>query len=179
MIEAVDVGDVLCTRNPTGWAARLIRFGAALLGAPNTVNHVIVVHHRDGGGTLWGIEGRPGGVGYVDVKKALKSPYTMTNVAQPKDEGQRFIIAKAAEGLLGTPYDWHGIVLDGMKAIRAEGLWRSKWGDEHTPPAHVVCSSFADWLYDQVGLPSPGEKFDRTVTPGDWAQFIIEKGWTR
>lgn len=178
MIQPTDlgIGDVLCTRS-TGWAVFWIRLGAALLDRPNTVNHVIVVHHWDSAGTLWGIEGRPGGVGYVDVKRHLASPYTLTNKDQPKDEGQRFVIAKAAEGLLGTPYDWRGIVEDGMRAIGAQELWRDNWGKNNVPPAHVVCSSFADWLYDHVGLLSPGRQFDRNVTPGDWAKFIVEKEW--
>jgi hypothetical protein len=171
-----DVGDILCTRDPGIWA-RLIRLGAALLDKPNTVNHIIVVHHRDSSGTLWGIEARPGGVGYIDTRMALQSRYTLTNIEQPKTEGQRFIIAKAAEGLLGTPYDWQGIVEAGMEVIGAQELWKQKWGSKKVPPAHVICSSFADWLYDYCDLPSPGSKFDRNVTPGDWAKFMIEKGW--
>lgn len=175
--ETVGIGDVICTRNPRGIPAFLIRLGAALLDRPNTVNHVIIVHHYDEAGTLWGIEGRPGGVGYIDVRKALKNPYTISNASQPKTEEQRFIIAKAAEGLIGTPYDWQGIVEAGMKAIRAQILWSSDWGDEKTPPAQVICSSFADWVYDYCEVPSPGKRFDRNVTPGDWAKFIIERGW--
>lgn len=175
----VDIGDVICTRNPKGLPAFFIRLGAAFLDRPNTVNHVIVVHHYDKVGTLWGIEGRPGGVGYVDVRQALKSPYTISNALQPKNSGQRFVIAKAAEGLIGTPYDWRGIVEDGMRAIGAQELWKDKWGDEKTPPAQVVCSSFADWVYDYCKLPSPGRRFDRNVTPGDWAKFIIEEQWRK
>lgn len=172
----VDIGDIVCTRNPKGWPAFFIRLGAALRDRPNTINHVIIVHHRDKAGTLWGIEGRPGGVGWVDMRRALKSPYTISNADQPKGPVQRSDIARFSEALLGTPYDWGGIVKDGMEAIHADALWRSKeWGD--TPPAHVVCSSFADWVYDRTGLPSPGLRFDRSVTPGDWAQFIIERGW--
>lgn len=170
----INKGDVLCTRNPKGWPAYFIRLGAAIRDRPSIVNHVIVAHHVDKAGVWWGVEGRPGGVGWVDLRRAMKSPYTITNAAQPKTVEQREEIAYVAKGLLGTPYDWQGIVADGMEAISAQELWNS-WTD--TPPAHVVCSSLADWVYDRVGLASPGQKFDRTVTPGDWAQFIIEKGW--
>lgn len=169
------IGDVLCTRTPKGWPARLIRLGAALRDRPNTVNHVIVVHHWDAAGTLWGIEGRPGGVGYVDIAGVVESPWTVSNIDQPKEEHQRGTIALVAESMLGTPYDWTGIALDAMEAIGADHLWREKW--DHTPPAHVVCSSLADWVYEHVGLASP--KPDRTCTPAHWAHFITTQGWDR
>lgn len=174
---AVDVGDVICTRTPKGWPGYLIRLGAALRDRPSTVNHVIVVWKRDDAGTLWGIQGQPGGVNQVDVRLALKAPYTITNAAQPKTEVQRYVIASEAEAFLGKEYDWTGIALDAMDAIGAHNLWRSKWGKDGVPPAHVVCSSMADWLYDHVGLASPGGRFDRRVTPGDWAAWIMEEGW--
>lgn len=169
-------GDVLCTKNPKGWAARLIRLGAALQDRPNTVNHVIVVSHVDAVGKLWGIEGRPGGVGYVHLSKAvLTQPYLLSNALQPKTSAQRELIVEAAKGMIGTPYDWTGIAQDGMVAIGAQRLWGA-WEDG-TVPAQVVCSSLADWVYDHVGLASPGKKFDRNVSPADWAAFITERGW--
>lgn len=171
----IDVGDIICTRNPKGWPAYLIRLGAAILDKPNTVNHVIVAHHVDEAGTFWGVEGRPGGVGWVDMRRALKAPYTLTNAAQPKTLEQRLAIAKVVEGMLGTPYDWAGIVGDAMDAIHAQNLWASQWGEDRLPPSHVVCSSLADWVYEHVGLASPAK--DRNVTPGDWAAFITERGW--
>lgn len=170
-------GDILCTRNPNSLAAKLIRFGAALRDEPNTVNHVIIVSHRDAG-TLWGIEGRPGGVGYVDVKHALVSKWTLNNVGQAKTSDQRVQIREAAKGLLGTPYDWEGIAADAMKAIGANTIWASR-DFNAAVPAHVVCSSLADWVYDHVGLESPGKKFDRTVSPADWAELITLKGWNQ
>ncbi len=168
-------GDVICTRNPRGWMARFIRLGAALQDKPNLVNHVIVVHHRDPKGVLWGLEGRPGGVGPIALtKRVLEQPYVISNSEQPKTEEQRFLVAKSVEKLTGAPYDWGGIALDGLDALGVD-LWDNRWGPE--PPGHVVCSSLADWSYDVVGLPSPGDRFDRTVTPGDWAKFIVEKEW--
>ena len=171
----MEPGDIVCTRNPKGFTARMIRLGAALLDRPNTVNHVIVVSHRDPAGTLWGIEGRPGGVGYVDMKNAVRSPYTLNNGKQAKTEEQRQMVVHVAKGLIGTPYDWQGIIADGMKAIHAQELWCSSWKGQ--VPAQVVCSSLADWVYDKVGLESPGAVFDRTVTPGDWADLITVRRW--
>ena len=175
--KLLEPGDIVCTRNPTGWAARMIRLGAALQDSPNIVNHVIVVHHRDPKGLLWGLEGRPGGVGpRALTRRLLGAPYVISNAEQPKTEEQRFLVAKAAEKLNGAPYDWTGIAIDGLDAIGVN-MWShgGQWGPE--PPGHVVCSSLADWAYDTVGLPSPGKRFDRTVTPGDWAKFIMEKAW--
>lgn len=175
--QDLQVGDVVCTRNPTGWAARLIRFGAALLDRPNIVNHVIVVHHRDPKGVLWGIEGRPGGVGDIALtRRVLSQPYVISNSLQPKTEEQRFLVAKAAERLRGAPYDWTGIMLDGLEALGVS-LWDGGWGPE--PPGQVVCSALADWCYDAVGLASPGRTYDRTVTPGDWCRFIMEQEWSK
>lgn len=167
-------GDVLCTRNKRGLPALLIRLAAALRDEPNTVNHVVIAHHVDEAGVFWGIEARPGGVGWVDIA-TLTNAYTLNNSAQPKTDVQRAAVCKAVEGMLGTPYDWAGIALDGMAAIGAQHLWKDF--SAGTPPAHVVCSSLADWAYDHVGLKSPGRIAGRTTTPADWAQFIIEKRW--
>lgn len=167
-------GDVVCTRNKTGWAARLIRLGAALRDQPNTVNHVVVVDHVDDAGRLWGIEGRPGGVGEVDMTAYAASPYSVSNSGQGKLEVERIAICEAVRGLLGRPYDWAGIALDAAEAVGAQNLWRSReWGPQ--APAHVVCSALADWAYESVGLASPQP--DRTCTPGDWLEFIIERRW--
>lgn len=174
-VSDIGIGDVICTRNPKGWPAFLIRMGACLQDRPNITNHVIVAHHIDKAGTFWGIEGRADGVGYINLKSALAAPYTISNYQQPKTEEQRFVIAKAAEGLIGTPYDWRGIAQDAMEAIGAQAWWDTKIDGK--VPAQLVCSSLADWLYDYCGLPSPGGKFDRNVTPGDWAKFIIEEEW--
>lgn len=169
------VGDVWSVRT-TGWAARLIRFGAALRGQPNLDNHVVVVHHQDSNGRWWGLEGRPGGVGQVDLTSYLHNPYTITNSAQPKTDAQRYNIAVGAEALLKTPYDWVGIAADGMDAIGAPHLWQQNWGSLG-PPAHVVCSSYAAWLYEHYGLDRPVNHALRNVTPGDWTQFDLEHGW--
>lgn len=177
-LDQIEPGDVLCTRNPKGWQAFMIRLGAAFGDDPNTVNHVIVAHHRDQAGRFWGIEARPGGVGWIDLKRCtgLKHPYTIANHAQPKSEQQRVAICNAAEGLLGTPYSWADIAKDAMEAISAQDIWKSH---SEEAPAQIVCSALADWVYDHVGLASPGARYDRTVTPGDWARWITERGWRR
>lgn len=171
------VGDVLCTRGG-GWPGTVIRFGAALVGLPNTHGHVAVFMGPDPDGRDQVIEGRPGGVGYRDAAGYLKDHWTIDNRHQPKTPSQRLAIAAGAKAMLGTPYDWVGIGLDGMRAIHAPQIYQ--WAAAHGKPSpnHVVCSSLADWLYAHVGLANPGRAdFDRTTTPADWVQFITTHAW--
>lgn len=168
----IDVGDVLVVRG-TDWAARLIRLGSALLDEPNLDNHVAIVHHQDANGLWWTIEGRPGGVGWAAAQEYLTSPYTTNNVAQPKTAAQRDQIATVARGMLGTPYDWTGIVADAMGDVGVQDLWAQDWHGQG-PPAHVVCSSLAAWVYQKAGLDVPTTHEARLTTPADWERFILE-----
>ncbi len=167
----IDVGDVLVVRG-SDWASRLIRVGAALRDEPNLDNHVAIVHHQDANGVWWVVEGRPGGVGWADARDYLASPYTTNNVLQAKSPDQRQQIASVAMGMLGTPYDWNGIVADAMTAIGAQDLWAQNWHGQG-PPAHVVCSSLAAWVYQHVQLDIPTYHAPRETTPADWEQFIL------
>lgn len=170
------IGDVLCVRTP-GFAGRMIRLGAALRDLPNLDSHIAIMHHVDAAGVPWVIEGRPGGVGWRDARVYLTDGRLMTNVYQPKTDAQRYAVAVAAESMLGTGYDWVGIAADAAHDLNLPALWRS---DPHGdgPPAHVVCSSLAAWLYHHVGLPAPGtrEQWDR-VQPADWSEFILAAPW--
>lgn len=170
------VGDVICTRS-SAWYSKWIRFGASVLGKPNVVNHVAIYMGEGSDGRPRVIEGRPGGVGYKDADGYLSDNWTMDNREQPKTDDQRADIAKAAVAMLGTPYDWVGIGQSAMEAIRAPDLYRSK--PMKASPDNIVCSSLADWVYAHVGLANPGKTqgADKITTPGDWAEFIIVKGW--
>jgi len=168
--------DLLLTRS-TGWASWMIRFGAALRDRPNLVNHVAIVHHIDKEGTVWCIEGRPGGVGWRDAKDYLSSPHTMCNYKQPKDEAQRKIVTDGAVAMLGTPYDWEAIASDAANSFPGlANIWNLKWGPQGTVPGHVVCSSLAAFLYDpKAKLARP--EGDREVAPADWLALWIDRGW--
>jgi hypothetical protein len=172
-VTNVRPGDVVACRSQRGFVAAMIRLGAALLDRPNTVNHVIVAHHRDAEGTLWGIEGRPGGVGWRDLGPVLRQPYTVSNAEQPKTEEQRATVCTTMEALLGTEYDWFAIAGDGLEALHVHNLWGQKWAQG--VPGHVVCSSGADFAYARAQLAAP--RPDRDCTPGDWAAFIMSRGW--
>lgn len=170
----VQPGDLLLTRSK-GWAGLLIRLGSAFRDQPNLINHVAIVHHTDKEGTVWVIEGRPGGVGWRDAKAYLASPHTVCNATQPKTATQRLDVAKGAKAMLGTEYDWEAIVQDAGAAFGLDKAWELKWGKAGTVPGQVVCSSLAAFLYAKAGLDHP--EGGREVTPGQWLELWIEKGW--
>jgi hypothetical protein len=171
---ALEPGTVLCTRSG-GFAATMIRFGAALRGKPNLSNHIAVVHHTDKAGTVWTIEGRPGSCGWRDAKGYLASTWTMTNAAQPITAEQRAAIAKTMEALIGSDYAWDAI---GAAAFADLGIrlpgWDEKWKDGEVK-VQGVCSSLAAYAYAKCGVPCPpGE---RGVQPADWVSFILTRAW--
>lgn len=172
------VGDVIVTREGKWWISWAIRVGAKMANLPTFVNHVIVVHHIDPLTGRWvGIEGRPSGTGWCDVEERLKHPLTNANTEQPKTEGQRFLVAKAAESLVDTAYDWEAIAEAARQATRIMLRAAAEW-PEDAVPGKVICSSFADWAYEQVGLANPGGNLvTRFITPGHWDQFMIEREW--
>ena len=169
-------GTVLATRTPGGWRTPQwwIRFGAAVKDKPNLANHIAVPHHQDAHGTWWGIEGRPGGVGWVDCSRYLADPATITNKGQPLTTAQRAGICAAMEKLLGGPYDWAAIVADAEAdlGIHMPG-WDPSW--HGSVPGHVVCSSAAQYAYLKAGAEAP--EGDRGTQPADWVSFILRHGW--
>lgn len=168
-------GTVLVVRT-SGFAAAMIRFGAAIRGRPNLENHVAVAHHTDAHGTLWCIEGRPGGVGWRDAAAYLSSKWTVTNAGQPFTETQGSAIAEQMEALLGTAYDWDSIAADALAdlGMRLPG-WDAKWHGQVA--GHVVCSSAASYAYGKANVPHPDG--DRGCQPSDWTQWIMTSAWRR
>lgn len=170
---AVQPGDVLAIRTG-GWQARWIRLGSAIRDQPNLSNHIAVAHHRDAKGTLWVIEGRPGGTGWRDAAAYLTSPGLLTTAAQPKTDVQRRQVTATMEALIGTSYDWDAIIADAATDLgwRLPG-WDPTW--KGTVPAQVDCSSLAAWGYAKADLACPPGA--RGVQPADWDQFILTRGW--
>lgn len=169
----IQPGDVLAIRT-AGWQAWWIRFGSALRDKPNLSNHVAVAHHRDAKGTVWVIEGRPGGAGWRDATHYLASPGLLTNAGQVKTPAQRLAVTTQMEALIGTGYDWDAIIADAAADLgwRFPG-WDPTW--KGTVPAHVVCSSLAAYAYAKAGLSHPAG--DRGVQPSAWDEFIISRAW--
>lgn len=170
-IKGVQPGDVLVTRTQGKWSSAMIRLGAAFLDKPNLSNHVAIVHHWDKAGTLWCIEGRPGGVGWRNAGDYLASAWTLSNVHQVKTDAQRKVIADGAVAMLGTPYDWAAIIGDGLDDLH---LWDPVHGQVQ---GHAVCSAVAALLYDKASLARPAGD-ERRVQPADWDTWIITQGWS-
>lgn len=172
-MTGVRPGTVLVVRSG-GWAGAAIRVGAALRGKPNLQNHVAVAHHTDAHGTLWCIEGRPGGVGWRDATSYIQDRWTLTNTNQPFTDLQGTAIAKQMEALLGTAYDWDAIAADALSDL---GMtlpgWDSTW--QGLVAGHVVCSSAAAYAYGKAQVPHPAG--DRGCQPADWTQWILTQGW--
>jgi hypothetical protein len=174
MITGVKPGDLLCVRSP-GLAGKLIRIGEEMAGQPGLANHVAIVHHLDAHGTCWTLEGRPGGVGWRQADDYLASPYTVTNVGQPKTLTQRAAVCKIAEEMLGTGYDWESIAADAEGAFNLH-LWQpSAWVNGRVP-GHVVCSTLAAYAYQKAGLDGPQ---GREAEPSGWVAFILEHGYDK
>lgn len=169
----IEPGTVLVTRSG-GFAAFMIRLGAALRGRPNLGNHVAVAHHTDANGTLWVIEGKPGGVGWRDATAYLASTWTLTNVTQPLTVTQRQAICTHMEALLGTAYDWQSIAADALSDL---GMtlpgWDAEWKGQVA--GQVVCSSAAAYAYGKAGVPHPTG--NRGCQPADWDAWILRRSW--
>lgn len=171
-VTAVQPGDILAVRSG-GLAGLAIRLGAAIRDQVNLSNHIAVVHHTDAHGTVWALEGRPGGVGWRDARAYLASPWTVTNVGQPKTAGQRKTVCDTMLAMIGTAYDWTAIVADAAGAFGLGEIWHPAW--DGTVPAHVVCSSLAAWGYSKAGLTCPPG--GREATPADWVGLIMANRW--
>jgi hypothetical protein len=167
-------GDVLAVRGG-GWEAEAIRVGEELSGKPGLDNHVAVMSHWTGD-VPWGLEGKPGGVGWADMRRYVASPYTVNNCGQPgRTDAARQRVARRAQAMLATAYDWTEIADDTLRAFHMADLWASDW--HGLAPGSVVCSSYAAWLYEQEGWAHPNVP-DRDTEPGDWTAFALDHGYS-
>jgi hypothetical protein len=168
-------GTVLVIGGGASVTDQVIEIGAVFDGEP-AAQHVAVVHHIGPHGALWGIEGRPGGVGWVDCAKYVRHPLTVANTRQPLTEDSRLKISVLMEKMLGTPYDWAAIAEDGGDMFRRKFGLEDIWHEQVNGvlPGHIVCSSLAAYGYDRCGQPAPLPNDYRHVTPADWLKFIID-----
>jgi hypothetical protein len=170
----VDVGDILCVRT-TGFFSWLIRFAARLRRKPATIDHVAIVHHLDTDGTPWVVEAwAPHGVRMINGSGYIASPWTITNVGQPKTATQRAQIAAVAESLLNRGYDFAAIAQDAMAVFGIRDPLIEGWLPSKTP-ARFVCSSLAGWCYMLADLDEP--EGGRFIEPADWAALVTANDW--
>jgi hypothetical protein len=163
-------GDILAVRG-TALSDRLIQLGEDLEGKPNISNHIAMMHHWDGD-VPWGLEGKPGGVGWRDLRDYIAhSHLLLNNCGQPgRTDADRIYVAHAGQLMLGTKYDWEAIDDDALRAFRMPEIWAKDWHGQ--APGHVVCSSYAAYLYELKGWAHPS-KPDRDTEPADWDDFIL------
>lgn len=176
LTKLLQPGDVVAVRTG-GFAGEMIRWGEALRGWPNLDNHIVIVDSIQND-ILVGIEGRPGGVGRVDVSRYFTAPYAayaVSNVNQPKTDSQRSIVVKVMRNMLRVGYDWDAIAQDALVDLGIPQLWNEKW--HNTSPAHVVCSSLAVWGYHEAGLAAPQQEDMRHIEPANWTEFCLTEGW--
>jgi hypothetical protein len=115
-------------------------------------------------------------VGWRDATAYLSDHATITNIGQPKTMQQRDMVCTLITAMIGTPYDWDAIAADAGMAFGLGDIWQRK-ADGMVPGA-VVCSSLAAYAYDKAQLTAPMGDY-RTVTPGDWAELIVNRGWQK
>lgn len=168
-------GDVIVVQGASA-TSKLIEAGEVAAGLP-PYSHVAGFDHWDANGTPWGLEGRPGGVGWADVSRYLADPRTLTNAAQAKTADQRSVLCKLNQAMIGTAYAWvTGILADAYRDLGGGQLWKPD-PVAKVVPGHVVCSSYYAYTYARIGLASPRPQDWATTEPGDWALFIESKGW--
>lgn len=177
-----------------GFAGTWIRIGAALRGIPNLDNHIIGVDHVDKAGIVWGIEGRPGGVGdrdCADYFRGTDAKYVVSNWRQPLTPLQRAGITATMRKLKGTGYDWNEIIGDGAMDLHLPGIAELFTRDEDWSkrvPMHLVCSTTMAYAYYANKAPSPADKVIAGVQggviksmpliqPGDWTAWSLENGY--
>lgn len=164
-------GHVLVSSGGDSLVDKGIQIAAILQGDP-AAEHMAVVHHKDKVGRWIGVEGRPGGVGWVDCSSYIGNALTVANLHQVIQEKERYEIAVLMEAMLGTPYDWQAIVEDGGMAFGLPDIWTNNVDGKL--PGHIVCSALAAYGYDKYGVAAPSPKDYRHVSPGDWEEFILK-----
>lgn len=184
-LEDLKPGDLLLTFSE-GWGSWLIRLQAMILRKPSLHNHIACYTHTGADGIPRGLEGRPGGFGWKDLRGYLVAPGTISNAWQPgRTAADRAIFVEKMTALIGTPYDYEAIavagaeVFDRMSRVKAAELIEkaSEW-PEGRPPSQVVCSSSLDWGYEDRGWVNPGGLArTRWTVPADFTELIVANRW--
>lgn len=161
------------------WIVRVMIWVQALFTGKakySKAGHIIVVSHVDSDGRLWGIEGRPGGIGWADLSKR-NGKWGVSNVDQPKTAEMRVRLVDSMTALLGSKYDYPAYLKLAMDMVGITPRWTVEYTEEDVPVSYI-CSAVADQIYEANGLPNPGGNNNtRFTTPADWAQFVDTKGW--
>jgi hypothetical protein len=178
-------GDVLAVVQPSLFG-KVIQVFERLQGKSDISNHVVIISGQDALGRWIGVQGKPTGVGMVEISIYLNDSRTRSNHDQlrPDDTGQLATMLASLAKSLHIGYDWVGIAEDALSALTLfdlsgalAPLWAWPDPDGGTLPGHVVCSSLASWLYESVEWAHPDEGADRTVEPADWWNWSDKQLW--
>lgn len=177
-LQGLQPGDVMAVADKPWWDPfpMLIRAASLFAGHPTWIDHIVVFHHVDAAGVPWGIEGRPSGVGWADLRQ-YDNRWMRSNRQEPKTAEQRAAICQRMEKLLGVGYDWAAIVEDGLIDLGHPAL--SPFPQAENPgdvPQHIVCSSAAAWAYQDLALVFPTLRY-RLCQPYHWWELFKENGW--
>lgn len=178
-LEGLQPGDVMAVTGKPWWNpfSMAIRVASWMAHHPTFIDHIVVFHHWDEAGVPWGIEGRPGGVGWADLRQ-YDNRWLRSNRQEFKTSDQRNQICIRMEKMLGVGYDWLAIFADGV--IDASGGEAKIDLPDHPGdvPQPVVCSSAAAEAYKNLGLSSPTYPGGlRLVQPYQWWELFRDKGW--
>lgn len=177
-LEGLAPGDVLAVADKPWWDPfpMAIRIASLLAHQPTWIDHIAVFHNWDAG-IPWGIEGRPSGVGWKDLRE-YDNRWLRTNRQELKTSQQRDVICSRMEKLLGVGYDWLAIFADGLIDVsggRATVELPDSPGELTQP---VVCSSAAADAYKGLDLLYPSFVGGyRLVQPFHWWGLFKENGW--
>lgn len=176
-IATLKPGDVVIVEMGSWYLRAMIWIQAVFTGRAKyrRDGHVIVVSHKDDAGRLWGIEARPGGIGWADLTYR-SGQYGLSNAEQPKSDDDRYVIVETMKSLLGSKYDYLAYVTLALQMVGVNENWQDYKGDK--VPAHFICSAVADYVYEERKLANPGSyKITRFTTPAEWASFVDHKEW--
>lgn len=144
--------------------------------SPELYNHVAMYTHTDGEGIRRGLEGRPGGFGWVNLDSSVAHEDTVANTGQVKTQAQRAELVAAAYRMIGIPYDWASIISFASEAAGFE--FRVEEWPEQGMPSQVVCSTSIDYAYEATRLDNPGGYAEtRATDPTDWGTWIKDNGY--
>jgi hypothetical protein len=176
-LDGLQPGDVLAVTEKPWWNpfSMAIRLGSLMAHHPTFIDHIVVFHHTDEAGVPWGIEGRPGGVGWADLRQ-YDNRWLRSNRQEVKTPSDRALICSRMEKLLGVGYDWVAIAADGVIDASQGAATVDFSSPPGATPQHVVCSSAAAWAYAGLGLVAPKTLY-RICQPFEWWELFREYGW--
>lgn len=142
--------------------------GIIRLGTRSHFDHVVIAV---GEGRI--VEAMPGG-----VRVRFEDEYDDIGWAttEPLDPAARAVMASTALAAIGTAYNWPAIA---VFTVRTFASWLphrrlSRWADNRDA---VICSELAVRCMRAAGIESFGGRPAATVSPADFANLILSKGW--